>query len=229
MSHAQIISSLDACICDDANCIIPFGLCHCGCKQSTDVARYTDVRKRAVAGKPRLFLPYHHVRIAREDTPFDPSSPFQRISLGKSRFAILDTEDYLKFSGSLYHFCGGYAARLAPDNKTVIFLHREIAGDPQGMQVDHINGDKLDDRRANLRVCTPMQNAWNMGMNSRNTSGHTGVNWIKTSRRWRVEIMANGKKKHLGCFPENMKEDAIRVRLEAEKLYFGEFAPKRSA
>lgn len=92
---------------------------------------------------------------------------------------------------------------------------------PREMDVDHINGKKLDNRRKNLRVYTRSQNSMNTGIPSNNTSGVKGVYKCKTTGRWATEIKVNGKKIWLGRF--NTLDEAKEVRAKAEKKYFREF------
>jgi hypothetical protein len=91
---------------------------------------------------------------------------------------------------------------------------------------DHADRNELNNRKYNLRQCTPSQNAINKGVRSNNTSGVTGVSWSRTSNRWVVQISKEHKTKTIGSYIS--KEDAIKARLEAELKYFGsEFAPQR--
>lgn len=90
---------------------------------------------------------------------------------------------------------------------------------------DHINKNELDNRRENLRKCTHQQNDFNRDLYKNNTSGFTGVIWVKQIQKWQAAIMLNRKTIYLGVF--NNKEDAIKARLQAENKYFGEFAPQR--
>ncbi len=90
---------------------------------------------------------------------------------------------------------------------------------------DHINRNPLDNRRINLRPATETENARNCSLSKNNTSGVTGVCWNKTNNKWRSYITINYERKTLGMFLN--KEDAIRSRLQAEKQYFGEFAPQK--
>lgn len=91
-------------------------------------------------------------------------------------------------------------------------------------QVDHINGSRSDNRVENLRDCTVSQNLCNRHhLSTRNTSGVTGVYWVKTNKRWAAQIKIKGKSSHLGCFTD--KDDAIKARKDAELKYYGEFAP----
>ena len=92
--------------------------------------------------------------------------------------------------------------------------------------VDHINGDRTDNRRSNLRVVYQAQNCMNKGIESRNTSGITGVSWDKPRDRWAVEIRCDYLRAHLGRYIE--LSDACYVRLVAEILLFGEFRNHRN-
>lgn len=91
-------------------------------------------------------------------------------------------------------------------------------------QIDHINGDKADNRIANLRLATNAENHANRGAQRNSTSGVKGVYWFKPQRKWKAQIQVNGKAIVIGYFVE--KSDAIAARLEAEKKYQGAFAHK---
>ena len=104
-----------------------------------------------------------------------------------------------------------------------IRLHRLILGCPEDFVVDHINHNKLDNRKDNLRICTTQQNNMNQGKHSGNTSGITGVYWHKSERKWYASIGVHGRLVHLGRYATI--EEAIVARQQAEIEYFGEFAP----
>lgn len=103
-------------------------------------------------------------------------------------------------------------------------IHRLIMNPPKGMTVDHINGDRSDNRRCNLRVCTQAQNSHNKHSSPLNKSGKIGVYLNKKSLKWIAQIGVNNKTIHLGTY-ENL-DDAISARKEAEEKYYGEFASK---
>lgn len=84
-------------------------------------------------------------------------------------------------------------------------------------EVDHINGDRADNRRENLRIVRRSENLKNRRMSSRNTSGHTGVRWVPHANKWSARIEADGKPIHLGYFASI--EDAIAARKAAEVKY----------
>jgi hypothetical protein len=96
---------------------------------------------------------------------------------------------------------------------------------PEG-EIDHINGDRSDNRWRNLREATPAENSRNRRTTARNTSGVPGVYWDAASGKWRAQIQVNRKKINLGYFTEF--EDAVAARRAAEVKYFGEFSATAS-
>ena len=105
--------------------------------------------------------------------------------------------------------------------KTVL-MHRVIMDAPKGMDVDHINGNGLDNRKENLRICTRSQNLHNSKKPSTNTSGYKGVIWNKQCRKWQAKIHTSGKTRHLGLFVGIL--DAARAYDEAAVTDHREFA-----
>lgn len=114
----------------------------------------------------------------------------------------------------------GYAARSGPrPQKQAILMHRVIMNALTGDEIDHINGNTLDNRRINLRVVTRSQNV----QNSRPQKGkYKGVSLRKGKGRWRARIMLNGKLIHLGDF--KTAEEAAKVYDESALFYFGDYA-----
>ena len=97
--------------------------------------------------------------------------------------------------------------------------------DPLEKLVDHIDGDKSNNKINNLRLASKSENGRNrVNLSSNNTSGVIGVCWDKKAKKWKAYIMINGKTKHLGYFIN--KEDAIKARKEGEIKYFGDFRSK---
>jgi hypothetical protein len=138
----------------------------------------------------------------------------------------LDIEDIDKIREYKWHLSNmGYIQTTIRNiNRTnCILLHRLIMNAKQGEYVDHINRNKLDCRKINLRVCTNQQNNFNKGLYSHNTSGVSGVSWDKSHNKWEANIKLNRKKKFLGYFVNF--EDAVQARRTAEIKYFGEYMP----
>lgn len=107
----------------------------------------------------------------------------------------------------------------------MILFHRMIMDAPRGVDVDHINRNKLDNRKINLRLCCSQQNDYNNSLSKRNTSGVIGVSYNKQNDTWRAYITFNGKWINLGSYYN--KTEAIVARLRAESEYFRDFAPQQ--
>lgn len=88
--------------------------------------------------------------------------------------------------------------------------------------VDHVNGDRTDNRLVNLRAAKFSENARNMAVRSDNKSGHPGVSWCRKSRLWYAYIALDGRSYSLGRYARI--EDAVSARRAAEKRYHGDFA-----
>ncbi len=149
------------------------------------------------------------------------------ITLTQGYEAIIDDDDFSHVAKWKWSICKRGAKRYA--GATVksepALLHRYILGDPpfKGAEVDHINGNGLDNRRANLRWATKSQNQANSGKRKGNfTSKYRGVYWTKQRSRWQVEIKIDYKRKHLGFFKDELL--AAHAYNQAATKYFGEFA-----
>ena len=93
---------------------------------------------------------------------------------------------------------------------------------PAGMQIDHINGNGLDNRKVNLRLCNSSQNQRNARKRKSGTSRFKGVDWHKESKKWRARICVNRKRIHIGRYKSEF-EAAQAYDKKAIEL-FGEFA-----
>jgi len=101
-------------------------------------------------------------------------------------------------------------------------IHRLITNPPTDMMIDHINGNGLDNRKENLRICTNAQNLCNQGLNNKNTSGYKGVSWFKITKKWRAQISFNNKPVHIGYY-KDVEEAARAYDKKALELH-GKFA-----
>lgn len=100
-----------------------------------------------------------------------------------------------------------------------VYMHRLLYGQALPVEVDHMDGNCLNNRRSNLRGCDHQHNSRNKGLSRRNKSGVTGV--YQRFGRWRANIRVCGKLKHIGIFAT--VEEATQARLDAEVAHFGEF------
>lgn len=148
---------------------------------------------------------------------------YVEIPLTRGKVALISKSDLPLVSRFKWYYGGaGYAERMSkdPDGKRIaIRLHRFLVGSPEGMQVDHINGDRLDNRRENLRVCTAAENRRNITKISSNTSGFRGVSFAKREQNWEAYLWVNNKKVHLGRHAT--AEEAARAFDDGARKYHG--------
>lgn len=156
------------------------------------------------------------------------------IPLTRGYATIVDDEDHEEFSKhSWFVLKGGgriYARRnilVSKGKRKTIVLHREIMRIPRGvshleLQVDHISGDTLDNRKANLRKVTPAQNRMNAKLRKDNKSGYKGVYCEEKSQTWRAYIRVDGRLITLGF--TKTKEEARELRKQAEIEYQGQYS-----
>jgi hypothetical protein len=152
------------------------------------------------------------------------------IPLTRGKVATIDADDAERVLQHKWYLQTNddreYAAAChttSPNQKIVIFMHRLILNAPKGVQVDHLDGDGLNNTRANLRLCTHAQNMANQRLRrATNTSGYKGVYWKKHAKQWCAQIKHQGRKHHLGYYRN--PEDAARAYDRAAITFFGEFA-----
>lgn len=150
----------------------------------------------------------------------------REIPLTRGMVALVDDEDYGWLSQWKWYYSGrGYVCRnVRRDGKNVLLpMHRVIMGEPVGLEVDHKNHNKLDCRRANLRIATHAQNQQNGKKQKTNTSSrYKGVSRHRRTTRWVGGIGYRGRWTYLGVFLT--EEDAARAYDAKACEYFGEFA-----
>jgi hypothetical protein len=143
----------------------------------------------------------------------------KKIFLSQGKFAIVDECLFEWLIQWKWYHSKGYAARNigGRKNKSIVWMHRLINDTPDGFETDHINRNKLDNRRENLRSVTKSQNGLNKGKNKNNKSGYKGVYLESWSGKWRAEIRIDGKRMTLGRFVNI--NDANKARILAEEKY----------
>lgn len=158
--------------------------------------------------------------------PPDPSTT-REIVLTRGRRAIVDACDYPTLSRYSWRYSNGRAARsinfLDPHGKwrnRSVYMHRSILNAPTEMEVDHINGDALDNRRCNLRLATRQENQMNKGAMYRARCRYVGVS--PEGSRFVAHIMHKGRRYRIGAFDTDI--EAARARDVKALELCGEFA-----
>lgn len=154
----------------------------------------------------------------------------KQIPLSRGKFALVDDEDYEFLMQWKWHANNhGYAVRsqnTKDENgvnfKSMVCMHRVLINAPKDKHVDHIDFDKLNNRKVNLRLCTLSENNRNNPKRSHNTSGYKGVYLNKRNGKWFASIGFNGRFIYIGIFKDI--KDAARAYNAAAIKYHGEFA-----
>lgn len=141
------------------------------------------------------------------------------IRLTSGFVAFVDPEDVEQVISYRWSYSGGYAV-----SHRVGSMHRFLVNPPHDMQVDHVNGDRLDNRRSNLRIATCTQNQWNRGKTclAKARSRFKGVQYHNFSGLWRARIRVNGRRLSLGYY--RTEEAAAHAYSVAARMLHGEFA-----
>lgn len=144
----------------------------------------------------------------------------KRIKLTQNKYTIIDDEDFKELSKHNWFHSHNYAGRRVGLKND--YMHRILINAPKNKSVDHINGNGLDNRKENLRLCTHQQNTRNRKPNLNTFSGFKGVSWHNRDKLWRARITLNSKEITIGY--SKIKEKAIEMYNKAALKYHGEFA-----
>lgn len=148
----------------------------------------------------------------------------KKIYLNKDKITFVDDEDFEYLSQWKWQYgTHGYASRTIyvkgsgrkNQKNEHILMHRVINKTPDGMITDHINQDKLDNRRSNLRTANKSLNSINRPLQPNNKSGYKGIHWFKRLGLWQVYLDRDGKRKSLGYFAD--LSTAVKARQRAEQ------------
>lgn len=222
---------------------VPYGYCQCGCGEMTKIISSSHSARGLIKGEPRKYVRGHNghseaflkAARTRKRQPLDPpvfskSEQCWLIPLHSQArpglFAKVDEEDLALVKNYRWYPTTSKRSKTyayVMIGRRSIRMHRMIMGHPVE-DVDHINGDSLDNRRANLRTCEPFQNVANRHKLAENkTSKFKGVSLRHhNGGKWTAAITANGKATNLGQFASEV--DAARAYDRAAIDAFGEFA-----
>jgi hypothetical protein len=148
------------------------------------------------------------------------------IQLTRGQVCLIDAVDWdvVRSYRWSFHRCRTktYAKTSEPLTNRTIYMHRFLLGEPDGVEVDHVAGAGLDNRRSNLRLSSALQNQQNRAKRGGVSSRFKGVTFNRQTGRWRANITEGGKQHFLGSF--DREEDAASAYDQAAVASFGEFA-----
>lgn len=214
-SSARIYCSFDCfCVALERQVTIDCGWCGCQflAKESRSDQKFCS-KSCADSGKSSY----------REFPEPSPVPGAKWIQLGKAQFALVDEADFCSVNASRWNEHRGYAYRQSWEDGLCIkyLMHRDLIGAPSGTEVDHVDGDRLNNRRQNLRLATTAQNAANRVQRPDSISGYRGV-FPTRGGKWKSLITFHQKQLYIGTF-----EDPAMAALwydDWARTYFGEFA-----
>jgi len=150
--------------------------------------------------------------VLRVPPPEPPNDKVRYIALTKGKHAIVDAEDYDRLMRhkwtAVQMGTRWYAQRNAGGHS--VMMHREIMHAPKGTVVDHINGNGLDNRKCNLRICTQSQNRWNSRPHDGTSSQFKGVSYDKNRKKYAASVWENRKRIVLGRYDDEVEAAHVR-------------------
>ena len=190
--------------------------CQCDCGRKSIIR---DDGLKSGKSKSCLFCRKHHTGKRNNTNKYVIDKSICRCFMHNGDYFIFDYEDYNALSNYTWHINKNGHVRTT---RNKLFAHDLIMGREAPMVVDHINHNKKDNRKDNLRLCTQHQNTMNCLKPKNNTSGFKGVSWSKRHKRWVAYIKHEYKRIHVGLY-DNKLDAALAYNKAALKV-FGEFA-----
>jgi len=201
--------------------------CECKCGKCNKIIKNVRI-DHLMTGKSKSCGFMNHSNIGKSHKKYNTYDLTGEYGIGytsKNEEFYFDLEDYNKIKDYCWNTDKNNYVKTGfkKDKKQVtIFIHNLIITKKNiKNDIDHINGLPHDNRKSNLRECTHSQNMKNMKLPLNNTSGDKGVYYRKDRNTWMAKIFVDDKKINLGSFKN--KEDAIKIRKQAEEKYFREF------
>lgn len=152
----------------------------------------------------------------------------KEIQLSQGKVALIDDDDFERVNQFKWSFGVSkrdktiYVKRRDWSKKEYIKLHRFILNAPKNKQVDHIDGNGLNNQKSNLRLCSQSENKRNSKIYSNNTSGYKGVTFSRSNSKWIARVMVNKKYVNFGSY--KTKEEAAIAYNNAAIKHYGNFA-----
>lgn len=147
----------------------------------------------------------------------------REISLTQGQVALVDDDNYeelIKYNWYAVKYTKGYGyGAVVNINRTLVYMHRMIMNTPLLLEVDHLDGNTLNNQKSNLRNCTHKQNMMNISKRY-GTSIYKGVH--KRKNRWLVQIQVDGRKIYIGSYKSEL--EAAKAYDNAAINYFNKFA-----
>lgn len=200
------------------NSNLTYWLCKCDCGNEKEVALGSLRRGLTTScGCIRKDSLSHIAKQRKSYNEYEIVGDVVRVKMVHSQIMICDLDDWerlkdIKWSVGKH----GYVIGRDTQNDCIVKFHQQVLGKYDGLVIDHINRNKLDNRKCNLRLVTQTENTWNKSIGKKNTSGVLGV--YPHKNKWCASITYNHKKYFLGVY-ENI-EDAEKARKEAEIKFY---------
>jgi hypothetical protein len=145
----------------------------------------------------------------------------KEIKLTQGKVALVDDEDFEYLNQWKWHYNQGYAISSKNKKHKLLLMHRVILNPPSDLCIDHINHNKIDNQKKNIRICNGHENARN-AVHVGKTSNYLGVYYDMENKKYKAQIKINGCKTHIGRYI--YPEEAARAYDKMALLHFGEFA-----